>query len=163
MASESTPKYQIFDMETRPVKAWNMVRELSTYFALKLQPKKFDVELCDSLISSYFFRVKILEKDKDSSLSDKQYSLLYNIYNKYHIEVLYKNIYDHVKFVCVNVKKIENSELVYTESHEPVQDYYFELQDKSILTAEEFELKYGKYILHSKYKKLSTSTNDDFD
>ena len=155
--------YTIFEKETRPVNTWKMIRELTAWFCLNLQPLKFDIELCDDIISTYFLKVRIRDMDKENALTDKQYSLLYNIYDKYFVSKVFKNIYDEVKFVCINVKKIENCDLEYDETHIPVMGYYFELQDGSILSPSVFETKYSNLLLHNKYKKLSQATSTDFE
>lgn len=149
-----------YTKETRPIPNNKLCKELSTWLALGCQSESFDDELIRSMLGTYYKLVVKQSKKSDESLSDKQYNILYNIYDKYRVKDCFK--FDELKFMCVDINQFETLE-VYSSSNELCSQFYFQTTDKTIYTIHEFIDKYKDLIKHPKYiTKLPAVDEDDF-
>jgi len=136
-----------------------MCRQFATWFALNLHRQGFDGETLEGILSRYAKLVKINNKDTESALSGKQYSILNNVYQKFHISSSFE--FDKLKFNCFNMSEF-GEVVVISVSGVECKDYFFEVMGEGILTKEEFKDKYGGLIVKHK-SFLVPSKPTDFD
>lgn len=134
-------------------------RHFSTWFALKLYREGFEGNTLESMLARYAKLVKIHNKDTETALSDKQYAILKNVYQKFKIREYFD--FKKLKFNCFNMSEFGDL-VVKSASGVECKDYFFEVLDEGILTKEEFKEKYGGLIL-KRIAVLSPSKESDFD
>lgn len=136
-----------------------MCRQFSTWFALKLHREGFDGETLEGILSRYAKLVKINNKDTESALSGKQYAMLQNVYEKFHISSSFE--FDKLKFNCFNMSEF-GEVVVKSVSGVECKDYFFEVMGEGILTKEEFKDKYSGLIV-KRVSVVVPSKESDFD
>jgi len=136
-----------------------MCRQLATWFALNLPKEGFDGEMLESILSRYAKLVKLNNKDTESALSGKQYSILNNVYEKFKISSSFE--FDKLKFNCFNMSEF-GEVVVKSASGIECKDYFFEVLNEGILTREEFKEKYGGLVV-KRVAFLVPSKATDFD
>tara|TARA_R110000868_G_scaffold199445_1_gene446078 strand:- start:627 stop:1151 length:525 start_codon:yes stop_codon:yes gene_type:complete len=149
-----------YTKETRPLANNQLCKQLCTWLALDCPTDSFDSELIRSMLGSYNKLVVKQQKKSDEALSDKQYNILYNIYDKYRVSDCFK--FEELRFMCVDISQFETLE-VHSVSNELCSQFYFQTADKSVYTIKEFIEKYHDLIKHPKYiTKLPAVSDDDF-
>jgi len=150
-----------YTMETRPLPASKLCKALSLWLALGLNPESFSENVPRDMMASYFLQVKKQEKDPNTSLTDKQYSALYHVYEQYKVSQLFD--FDAIKFICVDISKFGTLEIK-SQSGQPCSQWYFETKEDKILTIDEFKEKYKHLIKHHKFMtKLPPTRDEEFD
>lgn len=147
-----------FDKTQRPISCSLLCHQLSTWLALECVPASFDDALVRSMIGTYYKLTKILGKRKEDVLSNKQYDILYNLWDKFNVKSCFR--FAELKCLCVDISHMDTLE-VKSASGLLCKDYYFETKNDGILLVSEFVEKYKPLI--SMYNLvLIASTDDDF-
>lgn len=149
-----------FTKDDRPFASKSLCKQLSTWFALKCNPDKFDSELCRSILGRYFEKTRKQDLKSEDALSDKQYNILYNIYDKYRVVNMFK--WNELKFICVEMSELGMD--IESTAGETCDGFFFQTTDETIYSVSEFIKEYESLIKHSKYiKTLRPLNDDDFD
>jgi len=144
----------------RPITNQVMCHQLATWLSLECMPVKFNKDLLVNILGTYFKLTKKMTTLKQDALSNKQFSILYQVYDKYKVSQVFQ--FNDLKFLCVDISEFETME-VFSKSNVKCEKYYFETKDDGILTVKEFIDLYSTYIHHSKYiTQLRVSNDDDF-
>lgn len=150
----------VFTKEDRPLASKSLCKQLTTWFALKCHPEKFDNELCRSILGKYCNKTRKQDIPSEDALSDKQYNILYNIYEKYRVNNIFK--WADLKFVCVDMSELGID--LETTSGVKCEDFFFQTSDGTIYNVDEFIKEHNSLIKHSKYiTTLRPLKDEDFD
>jgi len=139
----------------RPLSNASLCHQLAVWLILA-KPDKFENELVLNLLTTYFKKTKMYNHAKEGSLSNKQYSILYNLYSKWRVANCFS--FDALKFQCVLVK--EWSVPILSASGQICSEVYFETKQDGVLTKDEFVDQYGSLCKYA--EKLLPSKDDDF-
>jgi len=144
----------------RPITNQVLTHHMATWLALECVSVKFNKEIVVNILGSYFKQTKKMNTPKQEAMSNKQFSILYHIYDKYKVSNSFQ--FNDLKFLCVDISEFETMD-VFSKSNVKCEKYYFETKEDGILTVKEFIHLYSTYIHHPKYiTKLRVSTDDDF-
>jgi hypothetical protein len=146
--------------DNRPLTNQVLCHQLAVWIALDCVPQKFNKDLLCNMFGTYFKLTKKLNKPKQEALSNKQLSILYNIYDKYKVKDVFQ--FHTLKFICVDMSRFEALEVV-SQSNLKCECFYFETKEEGVLTTEEFITRYRDKISHPNYiTKLKASMDEDF-
>lgn len=146
-------------MSEREVETKQLVKQMSVWFALKICPEKFDTELCRSILGKYYCKTRKEDMKPNDAMSDKQYSILLNIYEKYRVFKIFD--WDKLPFLCVDMSELEME--MTSSSGMDCDEFFFQTKDATIYTTSEFVNEFSDFIKHPKYiKKLRPVNDDDF-
>jgi len=146
-----------FEKNQRPITTQVLCHQMSTWLALKCKPFAFDDELVRSMLGTYYKLTKKMNKPKEDALSNKQYDIMYNLWDKYNVQSCFQ--FADLKCLCVDVSLMELD--VKSASGTVCKDFYFETKNDGVLTVDEFVDKY-KLLIFKYNMVLTPSTDDDF-
>jgi len=139
----------------RPLSNALLCHQLAVWLIL-CPPVKFENELVLNMLTTYFKKTKLYNQPKDESLSNKQYSILYNLHSKWRVSNCFS--FAELKFQCILLK--EWSVSILSSSGQVCADVYFETKQDGVLTKDEFVEQYGSLCKYA--AKLMPSKDDDF-
>lgn len=142
----------------RPITNQVLTHHLATWLSLECVPEKFNQEMVVNILGSYFKQTKKMNTPKQEAMSNKQFSILYHIYDKYKVSKSFQ--FNALKFLCVNISAFDKMD-VFSKSNVKCEHYYFETKQDGILTVNEFIHLYSTYINHPKYITILPLSNDD--
>jgi len=139
----------------RPLSNALLCHQLAVWILL-CPPDKFENELLLSILSAYFKKTKLYNQRKDESLSNKQYSILYNLHSKWRVSNCFE--FENLKFQCILCKDWSVS--IRSASGQLCPEVYFETKMAGVLTKDEFVELHGSLCKYA--ANLLPSQDEDF-
>jgi hypothetical protein len=151
-----------YNEHTRPIPCSKLAHQLSVWLALGCQSERFDPNLVRSMVGKFYKSTRINNIEKELAMSNQQFSILYNIWEKFRVKNCFK--FGELKFLCIDLHSLKDFEDIFSASGTKCEQFFFETPSDGKLTTEEFIEKYRQLITHEKYiKKIPETCEEDYE